>query len=1080
MTVAALPSIASYLENGVTTIFAVPFRFRAASDLIVERTAASGTVTLLALGVDYSVTGGSTDAGGALVLTAPGPSGGSLAINRDTAKSQDMTYTTGDRFPAISHESALDKQMLIAQELGDKAEDIKQRAVLSTHAIDPFTPVPDTFLGFDADGNPVSRLPPIQIVLASDLTANGSVDRSRDFATADGDGPFSLGRGRFVLASALAIHNAVDFGASGIVVIGDHDVTFAGGITAGDRQIFEFLGTGKVRGLASARQSWFDGNSRGLPGLAYPVTLCDGPLQSAFDALVDGGTLHGDPYIRIKGTAFIDPRGGNYEGGGCTFLWNSPTTNLFAFGVAAESRILRNFAAAPATPGRIPTSGVAILGYGSNHRISDVRIYDAYMGVAYEMGQINNINNVKFSGCRMFGLRNKIIDLVADDLILDAGSDWIDLIGITGSFNVGDLVIIDGSGGIITAAYDAYPSRRRIKFFDGMPIAGMNIQTNNGGSATILQVTIASQSGGVRTEGNVEAFTTGYIECFGGLYGFISVSATGAPGRAGNLAFSRMSSDTFFDSSYLGSIIEGAYGCYIDAWFANSRVRSAAGLVMRLCHRNYLSSQFEANSGWGLTVDGTNCAHLDLRGTEFDGNCRQTNSEANMAEMRVIGPLQNLTITGGRAGFLGLNNVQPPCSLWLDDAASDHIYITGFQTPLSGPGAIRNGSTGTHNDIGRMERSWIDPREMVGWVDGMTDHFVPMQQALDASRVRGIPVSANGDLVMTIASGSLDPAGATIKGVQQAYNRNSADPTTGGLVLRHNSANPLFQPTAGGFEIEGITYFDMQQPGTGSAPVTTRPPFMRIMPGVQVTDFTVQNIAVVNAFDFMEVMPAAGALAAGLIGDARIHNNRIFSIRHDFNIRGTAPEVVFLSDNIFSPGVDQNQAVFGNGGMLAKWKGKNGSHLTIDTGANSVDGWSSSNNYIFCARGGINILSGGMTVGTSIADKFDQVATVLQSVGNGTVDLSMKGGKIYSQTFGDATVTSDVISLAGSGIHQVTLDMNVGKTTGAWIRAFATLPSGANANRIVDRSTVYNTGGSATIVNNAPTGVLVAVGSYDK
>lgn len=40
MTVAALPASVTYAENGVTTSFAVPFRFKAAGDLIVSRIAA--------------------------------------------------------------------------------------------------------------------------------------------------------------------------------------------------------------------------------------------------------------------------------------------------------------------------------------------------------------------------------------------------------------------------------------------------------------------------------------------------------------------------------------------------------------------------------------------------------------------------------------------------------------------------------------------------------------------------------------------------------------------------------------------------------------------------------------------------------------------------------------------------------------------------------------------------------------------------------------------------------------------------------------------------------------------------------
>lgn len=127
MTVAALPSVAEYLEDGVTTSFPAPFRFKAASDLVVERIA-GGAVDTLSLGVDYSVAGGATDAGGTVTRTGAS-AGAKLRIRRRTARTQPMVYTTGDRFPAISHEEALDRQMLIAQEQDAGLADVGARAL---------------------------------------------------------------------------------------------------------------------------------------------------------------------------------------------------------------------------------------------------------------------------------------------------------------------------------------------------------------------------------------------------------------------------------------------------------------------------------------------------------------------------------------------------------------------------------------------------------------------------------------------------------------------------------------------------------------------------------------------------------------------------------------------------------------------------------------------------------------------------------------------------------------------------------------------------------------------------------------
>lgn len=128
MTVAALPAIVEYLEDGVSTSFPVPFRFKAATDLIVERIAA-GQVGVLTIGVDYSVVGGVNDAGGTLTRTAA-TAGATLRIRRRTARAQPMPYPIGGRFPAKSHEEALDRQMLVAQEQDATSADLNARSIM--------------------------------------------------------------------------------------------------------------------------------------------------------------------------------------------------------------------------------------------------------------------------------------------------------------------------------------------------------------------------------------------------------------------------------------------------------------------------------------------------------------------------------------------------------------------------------------------------------------------------------------------------------------------------------------------------------------------------------------------------------------------------------------------------------------------------------------------------------------------------------------------------------------------------------------------------------------------------------------
>ena len=129
MTVAALSPSVEYIENGGTVSFSVPFRFEAPQHLRATRIALDGALTPLTYGVDYSATGGDTDAGGTLTTVAAAAAGVRLLIVRATPLVQAMNYATADTFPADSHERALDNQMLVAQEHAVSIADIAARAV---------------------------------------------------------------------------------------------------------------------------------------------------------------------------------------------------------------------------------------------------------------------------------------------------------------------------------------------------------------------------------------------------------------------------------------------------------------------------------------------------------------------------------------------------------------------------------------------------------------------------------------------------------------------------------------------------------------------------------------------------------------------------------------------------------------------------------------------------------------------------------------------------------------------------------------------------------------------------------------
>lgn len=116
MTISTTASRISYNGNGVTTVFSFPYRFLANGDLVVVEVSATGVETVKTITTHYTLTGAGDDAGGSVTMLVAPASGTRLVIYRDTEVVQETDYTSGDAFPAESHERALDRLTMILQE----------------------------------------------------------------------------------------------------------------------------------------------------------------------------------------------------------------------------------------------------------------------------------------------------------------------------------------------------------------------------------------------------------------------------------------------------------------------------------------------------------------------------------------------------------------------------------------------------------------------------------------------------------------------------------------------------------------------------------------------------------------------------------------------------------------------------------------------------------------------------------------------------------------------------------------------------------------------------------------------------
>jgi len=164
MTVSSAQSYIEYNGDGVTKTFPIPFYFILSTDISITTTDANGTVTTLINGTDYAVIGEGSQSGGAATLNVAPASGVLVTIYRDPPVTQETAYYENGKFPAKSHEKALDKLTMIIQSLLVKLKNYNSRSVKVPEAGNWVAPKiadrKNKVFTWDDSGYPVATLPP--------------------------------------------------------------------------------------------------------------------------------------------------------------------------------------------------------------------------------------------------------------------------------------------------------------------------------------------------------------------------------------------------------------------------------------------------------------------------------------------------------------------------------------------------------------------------------------------------------------------------------------------------------------------------------------------------------------------------------------------------------------------------------------------------------------------------------------------------------------------------------------------------------------------------------------------------------
>jgi hypothetical protein len=157
MTVSVTTNKVLYTANGTQTVFPYTFKIFNDSDLTVYTRDASGNETLV---TNYTVSGAGNDAGGNVTFTTAPNNGYTVVIVRELDVTQDTDYVENSPFQADSHENALDKLTMIDQQQDETITRSIRIPISDPDTISVELPSSvdraSKFLGFDADGNPIS------------------------------------------------------------------------------------------------------------------------------------------------------------------------------------------------------------------------------------------------------------------------------------------------------------------------------------------------------------------------------------------------------------------------------------------------------------------------------------------------------------------------------------------------------------------------------------------------------------------------------------------------------------------------------------------------------------------------------------------------------------------------------------------------------------------------------------------------------------------------------------------------------------------------------------------------------------
>lgn len=192
MTVPSTVNRVSYACDGLTNAFPYPFKIFQEEDLLVILRSAAGVETTLSLAADYAVSGAGSDAGGNVTTVATYAAGNTLLLKRQLDILQETDYINGSAFNAESHEDALDRGIMISQQLDEElGRTLKVKISSSVTGLEVPDPAANKYLKWNAGATALENA---DLVALGDLTAhaNSASPHAQWYANNTATGPVIL------------------------------------------------------------------------------------------------------------------------------------------------------------------------------------------------------------------------------------------------------------------------------------------------------------------------------------------------------------------------------------------------------------------------------------------------------------------------------------------------------------------------------------------------------------------------------------------------------------------------------------------------------------------------------------------------------------------------------------------------------------------------------------------------------------------------------------------------------------------------------------------------------------------------